>query len=403
MRPSRTISRVSGVTGILLLSFATVALAQGRAPSSSNVTTAAGTIGSVPGPLPSSIVSGGVTYLTLPMGHLQSPANTFWQLFSQSGGPGTLRDETTALAVATNGPIILASVPANPPLVAIDPSNDLRYSALLSLAKSWQPVAPVLSAVRSLARSGSSIAAITLQGGTSSFALSTNSTSTFSNVISVRSGEIITPLGARANFGSCKPLALVAVGALSPQSYAIGDECTGVGSSPIAIYTAHGWHLPRLLEGADGPGSLLAHRYTVLALMTTVLGTEGLVEFSTATGEVVSRFSLTATSMTVGRSAHLAPGATVAGQGTLADGSLWILTRSDNHEVGTIFRSNGSALTTPVLDATEAALAEAPTGSIEAVEVTRGGNAVAELTLSSADRWQLARSIYLTIPYGSSG
>jgi ethanolamine utilization microcompartment shell protein EutS len=141
----------------------------------------------------------------------------------------------------------------------------------------------------------------------------------------------------------------------------------------------------------------------VLALTTTALGTEGLVGFSTATGEVVSRFSLTETSMTVGKSALLPPGASIAGEGTLADGSLWILTRSGNHEVGTIFRFNGSTLTTAVLDATEAALAEAPTGSVEAVEVTRGGNAVAELTLSSADRWQLARSIYLTIPYGSSG
>ena len=49
------------------------------------------------------------TWVTVPMGHLDQPLNTFWQLFYRPAGAKAWSNQASALAVATNGGIVVSS------------------------------------------------------------------------------------------------------------------------------------------------------------------------------------------------------------------------------------------------------------------------------------------------------
>ncbi len=84
----------------------------------------------LPTPLATSITTSQGTWVTLPMGDLSQPINTFWQLFYEPIGGTKWSDQIEGTAVATNGGLVLAS-PGGPALIAgILPSVNLTFSPL---------------------------------------------------------------------------------------------------------------------------------------------------------------------------------------------------------------------------------------------------------------------------------
>jgi hypothetical protein len=83
-------------------------------------------------------------WASLPMGHLDEPLNTFWQLLFRPTGAGHWSDEASALAVATNGGLVVATSGTSL-TVGIRPTNYLDYSPLVvtTQARSWSPAGPI--------------------------------------------------------------------------------------------------------------------------------------------------------------------------------------------------------------------------------------------------------------------
>ncbi|MGA8015181.1 MAG: hypothetical protein WCB85_04605, partial [Candidatus Dormiibacterota bacterium] len=94
----------------------------------------------LPTPLVTSITTSQGTWVTLPMGDLSQPANTFWQLFYQPTGGTKWSDQISGTAVATNGGVVLASAGGPALIAAILPSGNLTFSPLATTSdagKTW--------------------------------------------------------------------------------------------------------------------------------------------------------------------------------------------------------------------------------------------------------------------------
>jgi hypothetical protein len=90
--------------------------------------------------LATSVQTGEGTWATLPMGHLDQPLNTFWQLFYRPTGTNSWTDKVEATAVATNGGLVLASATGQPFVAGVRPTNFLAFSPLIATTdggRSW--------------------------------------------------------------------------------------------------------------------------------------------------------------------------------------------------------------------------------------------------------------------------
>ena len=111
---------------------------------SSAVSTSGGsggsTSGSGPAPLATSVNTADGTWATVAMGHLDDPANTFWQLLHRAAGAGLWTDQIQATAVATNGGLVMAPSQGGSLVVGVLPFDFLTFSPLVATAnggRSW--------------------------------------------------------------------------------------------------------------------------------------------------------------------------------------------------------------------------------------------------------------------------
>jgi hypothetical protein len=111
---------------------------------SSAVSTSGGsggsTGGSGPAPLATSVNTADGTWATVAMGHLDDPANTFWQLLHRAAGAGLWTDQIRATAVATNGGLVMAPSQGGSLVVGVLPFDFLTFSPLVATAnggRSW--------------------------------------------------------------------------------------------------------------------------------------------------------------------------------------------------------------------------------------------------------------------------
>ena len=91
----------------------------------------------IPTPLATSVQTSQGTWATLPMGRLDEPLNTFWQLFYRPSTAMTWSNKVEA--TATNGGLVLATTGARL-LVGVRPSVDLVFTPLISTSdggRSW--------------------------------------------------------------------------------------------------------------------------------------------------------------------------------------------------------------------------------------------------------------------------
>ena len=93
-----------------------------------------------PSALATSVQTSAGTWATVPMGHLDQPLNTFWQLFYRASGRSSWSNATSTLALATNGGLIIATPDGQSVEVGIRPANRLTFSTLLTASptqSSW--------------------------------------------------------------------------------------------------------------------------------------------------------------------------------------------------------------------------------------------------------------------------
>jgi hypothetical protein len=221
-----------------------------------------------------SIETSAGSWAAVPMGYLDQPLNTFWQLFFRPYGVSRWSDEAEALAVATNGGILLATGDGRSIAVGVRPANLLEFSPLMVTSDGGSSLSPV-SPVSALAEqpdalavgvAGESLALTTADGG---------------EVLQSAEGfsdwhELTTASGLdRSSAGrTCGLVSMTAVAVTAGQAV-IGADCRNAGE--VGIFAKQGtWRLigPRLPTTLDG-GIV-----TVLGLQRTSSGLCAVLEVS---------------------------------------------------------------------------------------------------------------------------
>ena len=281
-------SRSLGALGLVGISPLGVPLAGGDPTSG---------IPAIPTPLATSIHSDAGTWVTLPMGNLSQPLNTFWQLFFQPTGTTLWSDKVKATAVATNGGLVLASAGDQPFVAGVRPSHLLHFSPLISTDDagiSWSggllPEGLAASpGALSTASSGQSLALVG-NGLGARVLVNSGSLSKWSTLTTARQLAVGEREGLR--------VALADHRRLLANSVVVGAGCSRPGVAGIFAEKAGRWHLDPLAL----PGSLRQGRVEVLTMEQTIDGLVALLGISTKAGTAVVGAWTTSTGSWVGLS-----------------------------------------------------------------------------------------------------
>jgi hypothetical protein len=265
MYPGR-FSRRSGLVSVAIAA-AVVALAASALAgcSTSGLSAQAAEVGppSVRTPLSTSAPTADGTWATIPMGHLDQPLDTFWQLFFRPSGARRWSDQVKATATATNGGLVLAAGRLSL-IVGIRPSELLTFTPLIATsdgARSWSDglVAEGLAArpdALAAGPDGQALALVNGRANTGSQVLATaGDLSTWQDLTSQRS------LAARPPGLSCGLGPLTAVGYLAGHAL-VGGSCAHPGVVGMFALRGGAWHL----VGPALPPSVAGGRAEVLAL-----------------------------------------------------------------------------------------------------------------------------------------
>lgn len=236
-----------------------------------------------PTPLATSVQTSSGTWATIPMGRLDEPLNTFWQLFYRPDGSVPWSNRVEATATATNGGLVLAS--AGPSLlVGVRPSVDLTFTPLISTSDGGRSWSDGLVAKELAARPD---ALATTAGHTLALVNSSVGAQVLVDVGGISKWQVLITQGdlARASAGkSCGLGSLTSVGYLGAQPL-VGGSCAHVGV--VGLFT--GLHGTCRLVGPTLPPSFQGGRAEVLGLWTSHGTTVAVVVVTTASGSSVSR------------------------------------------------------------------------------------------------------------------
>jgi len=348
------------------------------------------------------------------MGATTSPLSSFWELFVRPDGSSAWR-LATPTGVASNGGLVMTQSDAGTLVTGFRPSQDLTFSPLATSADAgaeWSadaPLNPGLAAVpNALAgNSAGGLLALTRTGAVESAA------SVGAHWTSLTSLRV---LAAAAAGRACGLTALTAVAWTPAGAPLVAGDCSKPGVTGIFTLSGRAWHAaaPRLTGSAARGGT------DVVALTTTAGRTSAVLTVGSGrAASVVAAWSPDG-GMHWAQSAPLpAPALADGGQPSVsfaADGSAGLVvtqaaSQSAASQVATIGwqardwdtlpalppPSTGSGSTTSTRVATLVAPAS---GAPQALEVDRGTMAVWQL---GSGGWQLAQTVRVPIPYGSSG
>ena len=221
-------------------------------------------------PLPTAVETAAGTWASVPMGHLDQPLNTFWQLFFLPQGGSLWSDHAQDLGVATNGGIVLAASGPSSLLASVGPSHLLSYSTLLwtsGTGRSWTPGAPIPGPVEGLAADPASgeLALVARGGGEVLSSTWRPGTAPASPSAPLPGWRLLLTRAALAASGagrSCEPTALTAVAYGARGEPVVGASCLRPGALGVFVEAHGAWRLaaPRL------PGEESRSPLTVLRL-----------------------------------------------------------------------------------------------------------------------------------------
>ncbi len=379
----------------LLAPLGALALAAGLLTGCSGPSTGAGEATVGPGiPLASSTQTGNTIWATLPMGHLDDPLNTFWELLALTGSRWEL---ATPPGVASNGGLVVAAGPSSV-LAGFEPSQDLRFSPLARSSDqgaSWSP--GVLPAGLAWAPDAlieapaGSLALLRTRGGAV--------VATTGDLSSWKPATTATSLARVPTLAACHLAALTAVTFDAAGSPLVGASCAGGGQAGVFAPSSTGW----VFAGPGIPG-VVGGPTEVIRLAQTAAGIAALV--SAGSGVGARLFGVWSTNnlrtWTVSSGLPL-DGAALASTGiTGAGGFVVTLT------------GGGSPTTASVVSPTGAPqwerLAAPPPGTTSVTGTPGGGfdalvpaNSVLSVYSLGTLGWGRVQKLRVDIQYGSSG
>jgi len=347
------------------------------------------------------------TWATLPMGHLDDPVNTFWQLFARSGCVASGCTSTggwelaTPPGVASNGGLIFASTAPGALTVGFGPSLDLQFSPVAETTdggSTWSPgVLPgALDTVPdALAGSGSSLRLALLSGHRGEVVSSTGDLDTWQPMLTERS------LATATGLSGCALDALTAVDlgpgtGSSPQAYA-GGACTHGATVPI-YRLERGTGLPvgpRLRTSAGTPirvDRLVTTGAGLTALVTTGSGHSAELVLATST-DGSAPWSISSPLATVGRSVE-------STSLTPTGGMVVVLAGARGSESASVVSTGSSWRALPPLPASTSVVVAEPGEQYEALI---GSGSTLDVDALVAGEWHKRASVDVPIQYGSSG
>jgi hypothetical protein len=336
------------------------------------------------------------------MGHLDQPLNTFWQLFFRPRGLSRWSDEDTALAVATNGGLVLSTLDGRSLAVGIRPANLLDFSPVLVTSnggRSWSPAAPIAA----LAKQPDALSV-----GTGGRALALSSNATGDEVLESSAGlagwrplTTTSELASTAAGRACGLVSMTAVRVAAAGSV-VGASCRRPGVVGIFSRRAGGWHL----AGLRLPSSLARGSVAVVGLQPTTGGLCALLGVSGADST-----SLLAAWTTDGGTAwregpaldlgsrHLLSFGPAGGMGLFVLTSGTAASASDSAEVVSGPGAAWHRLPAPPADT--ATLVFGPLGGVDALVAS--DTVFTDLVLASRSHtWTRAQVINVPLQFGSS-
>jgi hypothetical protein len=384
---------------ITVSALAAAALAACSGGGSATQTSASAAAPSLPTPLARSLQSAAGTWATVPMGHLDQPLNTFWQLFFRPAGGASWSNQVQATATATNGGLILADDHGGAVIVGVRPTDLLTYSPLISTAdggRSWSTglvSEGLLARPDSLAANSPSQALALANGrGGAEVLASADGLSGWRTASTARA------LAATAAGRTCALAAITAVAYLAADPL-VGASCARPGMIGVFVEHAGSWQL----LAATAPSSLARARVEVLALQSADGGAQALLGVSAggASDLVAAWYEhgqwLSSRPLAVGASERVSSYGPATGSGIFA-----LLTGASGAKRLAVASAPGAAwqqLTPP--PAGTATIAFAGGSSVDALAVHDTVLTVWGLA-PSAHTWTRRQTIDVPIEFGSS-
>lgn len=352
-----------------------------------------------PSALPTSLATSAGTWVSLPMGRLDQPLNTFWQLFMLPRGGSSWSDHVASLATATNGGLVLASPAGASLLVGIRPANLLNYSPVVgtSNARSWSAEPPTTGRVDALAAhaAGQQLAVVD-HGGSSEVLSTSNGTSTWKTLITERS------LRSMAVSKQCGIISLTTVGFTPNGAALVGTTCKHSGVVGLFVDNHSTWSSAKF----NLPSSQSGEEVEVLRLALTSAGITALLELHANSGaSLVAAWEPSGTSQwTLSPSLPLKSSQLITSIGpSTSQGQFVVLSNSSSSSsVDVMSGPKNSWMSLPSLKQRIATVAFRADGAIDAF--TSKGNVLSDYALgASSNVWKLAQKVNVAIIYGSSG
>lgn len=405
--------------GVLLLSAGLVATS-GATPSNDDAAPA------VAAPLAASSATASATWAAVPMGFLDQPDNTFWQLFVAYASANRF-SLVTPPGVADNGGLVGASAAGDSFVAGFEASQLLEFSPLARTAdggRSWSaladplphPLAPEPSAIAT-SSDGEMLALEDARGGTA--VLASSGSQGWRSLAS--SGS----LGSSAATRSCRPRRLTAVafaasgklagnGAGTLQAW-IGADCDEPGKVGLLERQGSNWRLA-------GPQLPAGDRRVTASVLRLGSGTFGLVALVALAPPPGSREGREGTvllgalqrSGTAGwqlsAPLRLPIGASLTSTSVSAAGALIVTYRPGSSERAALEPTAAGAWSLlPTLPPQTAVVTETPGGHVDAIAVHH--SEMTAYTLSGSPRsgrspasgsWSAIEHLNVPIQYGSS-
>jgi len=351
-----------------------------------------------PAALPTSLATTAGTWVSLPMGKLDQPLNTFWQLFLLPHGGSNWSDQVSSLATATNGGLVLASPDGKSLLVGIRPANLLNYTPVVgtSSARSWLAGPPIVGRVDALAaNSAGQQVAIVEHGGTSEV-LSTSNSSKWQTLTTERLLRSL-PISKQ-----CGIISLTTVGFAPNGTVLVGATCQHPGVVGLFVENHSTWSSAKLKLPSTQSGASVE----ILRLGLTSAGVTALLGLQGSSGEsLVAAWGPAGTSQwTISSAFRLNSSQRVTSIGpSTAQGQFVVLSDSSaTSSVEVMSGPKSSWVSLPSLNWSIATVAFSPVGAIDAF--ASRGSVLSDYALQTRSKvWKLAQKVTVDIIYGSSG
>ena len=383
--PKGTYTATALVIGVL-------AITMGCSSHSSATSSATSTNPSTDVPLTTSVATSSGTWATFPMGHLDDPTNTFWELFTLPSG-GQRWAQHTPPDVADNGGLVIAPTSSGA-VVGFRPSQLLSFSPLAATNDGGVTYSPGLLTgglanvpdALSVSPSGEAAALTTTQILTSTAALS-----------GWQPVTTVAAIGASPAGQACGVREVTTV-MTTGTDVMVGLSCSKQGVVGLLQRTGSAFVSADVkLPSTDADDvidvlRLAAYQHGVAALIG--------VHHGSATSYVAA-WSSTADSPTWTLSAPEPVGGTLVSTGVTSSSGFVVLTKADSGAL-TAATVAGPGSTWTHLATPPAGTATISVSSNRSDALVVGSDTFADYQLTDG-QWVKAQTLQVAIPYGSSG